>query len=197
MTVTSDYIFNNISNGCGGTGDLLVTYTIKDDCGNAITRTATITISDTGEPELSCAPLDEIVECLGTIQNQQAADQWNQENIDRLRNCATDGCTTTPLTVTSDYIFNNISNGCGGTGDLLVTYTIKDDCGNAITRTATITISDTGEPELSCAPLDEIVECLGADPKPASRRPMEPGKHRPSAELCYRWMYYNTFDSYE
>src|SRR6185436_5772681 len=164
-TVTSDYDFNDLSDGCGQTGSLTVTYTITDDCGNDVTLEGTFTIEDTTNPVVSgCneALLDYNYECVGVSDYETIADIWDAANIAYLEGCATDACGE--VTVTSDYDFNDLSDGCGQTGSLTVTYTITDDCGNDVTLEGTFTIEDTTNPVVSgCneALLDYNYECVG------------------------------------
>ena len=118
---------------------MTVTYTITDVCGNFITRQADFTVKDETDPTLAeaCDPEDATIECDGTNNNGNAAAAWNQTNLDRIINCADDACLETALRVESDFDFNNLNGDCGFTGEIIVTYTITDECDNDITRTAT------------------------------------------------------------
>ncbi len=164
--VTSDFNLANFDPACCLTGSLEVTYTLTDECNNQTTVTGTFTVVDTSNPDLTgCDPddLDDSQECQGPIMNEQMADAWNAANIVTIEACADDICCDN-LTVTSDYDFANFSALCGFAGELIVTYTVMDDCGNTSTITGTFTITDTTDPDLSgCvqADLNDTHECSG------------------------------------
>ncbi|WP_323788816.1 VWA domain-containing protein, partial [Psychroserpens sp.] len=158
--VTSNYDFNNLNTTCGPCGTINVIYTITDDCGNSSSLTATLTFDDGTIPDLSnCSVTDQAIECSGT-DNQTLANDWNAANITALENCADD----LGVTVTSNYDFNNLSSTCGQGGTIAVVYTITDDCGNATTLNATLTLEDTTPPNLdNCSVTDQAIECSGTD----------------------------------
>lgn len=159
--VTSDFDFNNLSDECGETGSLTVTYTVSDNCGNSSTAQGVLTILDTTPPDLSgCGPRDATIECVAA-DNEANADIWHAANIAALEACASDTCDTDLAgQVSSDYNYANLNVTCGETGSLFVTYTVTDDCGNSSTFTATLTIEDTTPPDLSgCGVLDMTIEC--------------------------------------
>jgi len=162
LTIESDFNFANLNGDCGFTGDILVTYTITDECDNFITRTATLTIIDETAPVVTCDADDLTIECDGLVSNESQADAWNAANIAKLDACATDACTPVEeVIVTSNYAFTNLSDECGFTGSMEVIYTVSDPCGNDTTITATFTIIDTTNPEISCQPDDQTFECDG------------------------------------
>ncbi|MCK8482331.1 gliding motility-associated C-terminal domain-containing protein, partial [Flavihalobacter algicola] len=165
VTVTSDYAFTNLTSTCGQGGTITVVYTITDDCGNATTLEATLTLEDTTPPNLdNCSVTDQSIECSGD-DNEQLANDWNAANIAALETCGTDTCDTDfNGQVTSDYAFTNLTSTCGQGGTITVVYTITDDCGNATTLTATLTLEDTTPPNLdNCSVTDQSIECSGDD----------------------------------
>ena len=161
VEVTSDFNFiQQYDPACGFTGSLTVTYTITDDCGNDVTKQATLTIVDTTDPVVSCDPDDRTVECDGEAGNAALAAAWNAANIAKLEGCSSDICGDVEVTSNFDYD-QLLDPACGFTGSLTVTYTITDDCGNDLTKQATFTIEDTTDPEVTCDPDDRTVECDG------------------------------------
>ena len=163
--VTSDYAYTNLVSTCGQGGTIAVTYTITDDCGNATTLTATLTLEDTTPPNLdNCSVTDTSIECSGD-DNETLANDWNASNIAALESCGADTCDTDfNGQVTSDYAYTNLVSTCGQGGTIAVTYTITDDCGNATTLTATLTLEDTTPPNLdNCSVTDTSIECSGDD----------------------------------
>ena len=164
ITVTSDYNFGNLSDDCGFTGTMTVTFTIVDDCGdNSVTKTATFTVVDTTNP-FACDPVDATHECDGLAGNMAAAMAWNNANMAALIACSNDVCGS--VVVTNDFDFNNLSDECGLTGNTTVTYTITDDCGNFVTRNATFTVVDMTAPTITC-PAGMTLSCFETIPTPA------------------------------
>ncbi|WP_235297203.1 PKD domain-containing protein, partial [Portibacter marinus] len=159
IRVESNYDYLNLTDGCGFTGDLVVTYSILDDCDNVTTRQATLSVVDNTAPEVTCDPLDDVFECEDDF-NETFADFWNQTNITRLENCSNDLCGE--LTVTSDYDFSDFSDFCNST--ITVTYFITDECDQVTTRQATLTIVDSTAPEFENTGNDENSECQGEIP---------------------------------
>ena len=146
---TSD--FEGLSDDCGATGSVTVTFTATDDCDNASSTTATFTIEDTTAPDMTAAS-DETVECDG-MGNMDALNAW----LDNYGGAtASDVCGN--VTWSSNY--EGLSDDCGATGSATVTFTATDDCGNASSTTATFTIEDTTNPDITAAS-DETVECDG------------------------------------
>jgi len=160
FVVTSDYDFENLNVSCGPCGSITVDYSISDDCGNETKLTATLTLSDGTNPDLTnCDVVDTTIECSGA-DNETVANQWNADNITALENCAED----IAITITSDYAFTNLSSTCGAGGSITVNYTATDDCGNPATLTAVLTLEDTTPPDLgNCAVLDTTLECAGEE----------------------------------
>ena len=126
------------------------TYSITDDCGNAITVTQTITINDDINPTASNpAPIN--VQCIGDVPTP---------DINVVTDEA-DNCTVNPVVA----FVSDVSDGNTCPEVITRTYSITDDCGNAITVTQTITINDDINPTASNpAPIN--VQCIGDVPTP-------------------------------
>ncbi len=152
--------FAGLSDACGATGSVTVTFTATDECDNASVTTATFTIEDTTDPSLDTPASDLTVECDGAG-NTTALDAWLASNGGAV---ATDACSD----VTWTYAPNpaELSDDCGETGSVTVTFTAEDDCGNTVQTTATFTIEDTTFPALVC-PKDTVINCE-VDPIPAN-----------------------------
>ena len=135
--VTSDYDFSNLLNSCGLGG---VTYTITDEYENSVIKKATFTIMDINPPTVNCNPLDAFFECKDLSSNIFNAQTWYENNLEVLANCAFDECGD--VTITSDFNTDNLTNDCESTGTVLTTFTVADNCGNSITKTATLTFND-------------------------------------------------------
>ncbi|WP_040279748.1 HYR-like domain-containing protein, partial [Psychroserpens damuponensis] len=163
VTVTSNYAYSNLASTCGQGGTITVIYTITDDCDNATTLTAVLTLEDTTPPNLyNCSVTDTTIECSGD-NNEQLANNWNTANISALENCVADSCNNDfNGQVTSDFAYTNIDTTCGQSGKISVIYTITDDCGNESILTVFLTIEDTTPPNLdNCSVTDTTIECSG------------------------------------
>ncbi|WP_430400636.1 gliding motility-associated C-terminal domain-containing protein [Flavobacterium sp.] len=152
-SVTWSNDFSAVSDGCGATGTVTVTFTATDDCGNDITTSATFTIQDTTDPIISVQAQDLTVQCDGNG-NISDLNNWLAANGGA---SASDVCSS----VTWSNDFSAVSDGCGASGSVTVTFTATDDCGNDITTSATFTIQDTTDPIISVQAQDLTVQCDG------------------------------------
>ncbi|NNF73856.1 MAG: gliding motility-associated C-terminal domain-containing protein [Flavobacteriaceae bacterium] len=148
VTWTND--FTGLSNGCGETGQALVTFTASDACGNSTSTTALFSIIDLLPPTIDTEATDLTVECDGSG-NLTDLNNWldNNGGADSSDICGT-------ITWTND--FTGLSDDCGATGSAVVIFTATDDCGNTTTTTATFTIQDTTAPTFT-TPADLTIEC--------------------------------------
>ncbi|MGB1073960.1 MAG: hypothetical protein ACPGYZ_07690, partial [Flavobacteriales bacterium] len=145
-----------LSDACGATGSVTVTFTATDDCGNASSVTSTFTIEDTTAPSLNSTASDETVECDGAG-NSTELTNWLNNNGGA---AATDACSAVTWSYSPDPA--TISNACGETGSVTVTFTASDDCNNTTTTTATFTIVDNTAPSITTQASNQTVECDGS-----------------------------------
>ncbi|MBD3638088.1 MAG: hypothetical protein HUJ25_12110, partial [Crocinitomicaceae bacterium] len=126
---------------------IIRTYSITDDCGNQITVTQDIIITDPILPT-GTAPADITVECIGDV---PPAD---------------------PLLITDEADNNgvptvafvsDVSDGNTCPETITRTYSITDDCGNVVNVTQIITVDDT-TPPTGTAPANVTVECIADVP---------------------------------
>ncbi|MFK7932956.1 MAG: hypothetical protein AB8G22_05560, partial [Saprospiraceae bacterium] len=136
---------------CGGnTGTIIRTWTVTDECTNATTCTQVITVIDTTPPVVTCPPATVTIEC------SDSRDPDTNPNLDRPT--FTDNCSE-PTDITSTFVDDESGlTGCAGTGVLIRTWTITDECSNISTCVQTITIEDTTDPIVTC-PAEVTVEC--------------------------------------
>ncbi|EIA08832.1 von Willebrand factor, type A [Flavobacterium frigoris PS1] len=136
---------------CDGSSTINRTWSLMDLCGNkAEDRIQIITVKDTTPPQIATQASDILVSCDGQGNQTQLSD-WLNSNGGAI---ATDNCSKT-LYWTND--FNALSNDCSTS--VTVTFSVKDNCGNASTTTATFSINDTIKPVLGEVPADMTVEC--------------------------------------
>ncbi|NTW23920.1 MAG: HYR domain-containing protein, partial [Lentimicrobium sp.] len=148
VEITND--FEGLSDGCGTTGSVTVTWTATDECENTEITTATFTITDNSKPVFTVIPEDLTVECDGNG-NGAALENW-LANV-----AASDVCSE--VEITND--FEGLSDGCGTTGSVTVTWTATDECQNIEITTATFTIVDNTNPVFTVVPENLTVECDG------------------------------------
>ena len=142
---------------CTGSYSFIRTFTATatDHCMNTETATCTqtITVTDVTNPVITC-PADVTVECDGSGNADDLAAFLAGAT-------ATDNCDP-DVSITHDYMDGDLSDDCGATGAVTVTFTAVDECGNSSSTTATFTIEDTTAPTIDMMADDQTVECDGA-----------------------------------
>jgi hypothetical protein len=130
-----------------------VVFTATDACGNAITTTGSIQISDTVAPEFVNFPADTVIGC----------DQDPDTSITGEPG-AVDECTTSINLTFFDESFQQTGSGfCPGDIIITRTFTITDACGNSASRVQTIVqeIARSTGPCLpsECPPCENVACC--------------------------------------
>ena len=146
-----------LSDLCGATGAVTVTFIATDDCGNSSTSSATFTVGDHTVPSITAGATSQTVECDGAG-NSAALTAWLSNHGGAT---ATDGCGG--VTWSTNPASPILSDLCGATGAVTVTFIATDDCGNARMTTATFTITDTQAPSITTTATNLTVECDGAN----------------------------------
>ncbi|WP_281979832.1 gliding motility-associated C-terminal domain-containing protein [Tenacibaculum mesophilum] len=138
VDVTFTEVSNTVVDGCG---EIVRQWESTDNCGNTVSHTQTITVTDTTAPTLSSEPADVSVDC---------------EAIPSVPTItATDNCDSVV-----DVVFTEVSNTVvDGCGEIVRQWESTDNCGNTVSHTQTITVTDTIAPVLSAAPADVSVDC--------------------------------------
>lgn len=126
--------YSGLSDGCGATGSATVIFTASDQCGNHNTTTATMSIHDTLAPVIDIGPQDTTIICGQSDQSTIIQNWLNRQG----GASASDLCGS----VTWIYNFSVVSDSCGPTGSHTVIFTATDECGNAISTQAILTIMD-------------------------------------------------------
>jgi hypothetical protein len=162
-----------LSNGCGNTGSVTVTFVASDVCGNTSSTVATFTVEDTTAPVINNDAQDLTIECgdrheqVYSSQQQQfitvtvTDDDEFQDWLDSRAGATklNDACGNT----TWSRIPANptLSDDCGETGEVTVTWVLTDACGLTDSTTATFKIIDTIAPAITEEAEDLTVECNG------------------------------------
>ncbi|MCP4799278.1 MAG: hypothetical protein GY893_04950, partial [bacterium] len=130
------FVAGCITDDCGETGSVIVTFTATDDCDNSSSTTATFTIEDTTDPVLTNDPSITIL-----------CDEYPDEIVYA---SASDDCGDVTIT----FVDIPVSGGClVPVGAYLRTYTATDDCGNISTSEQVVTLVDETAPVIT-APAD-------------------------------------------
>ncbi len=131
---------------------LTVVYIATDACGNSSTCTQKVTVEDNTPPMVDCPdPLEiECGESLDPAVNTELAN-WLASAV------ASDACGDA-MVIENSYSMDGFSDGCGETGEQVVTFIAEDECGNRASCTAIVKIVDTTPPAIAC-PLVANIEC--------------------------------------
>ena len=132
--------------GCSGTGTIIRTWTLTDDCGNTVSHDQTITIVDNTAPTFT-VPAAVTLNCEDDVTDLVLTGDVTDE---------ADNCDTSlDATYTDD---NTGLTGCNGTGTIIRTWTLTDDCGNTVSQDQTITVVDNTAPTFT-VPLNITIDC--------------------------------------
>lgn len=148
--------FNALSDKCGATGNTQVTFTATDACGNSVVTSAVILILDQTPPEIHTVARDTTFSCEGDTET--AVQQWLE---DRGGARATDMCGE----ITWSHDFVTPGAFCESTQTIDVAFVATDECDNASTTSATLTIEKTTS--TADAPEETRITVF---PNPSSRR---------------------------
>ena len=120
-----------VAGNCPGNYTIIRTWTATDAYGNSISDSQTITVTDNTRPVLAGVPSNTTVSCgsLPAVPNVTATDACDP---------------TVPVT----YSQTTTGSGCNQT--VTRTWTASDDCGNTVTASQVITVTDNVAPTISC-----------------------------------------------
>ncbi|WP_159521578.1 HYR domain-containing protein [Sunxiuqinia indica] len=127
-----DTTINVSSFDCGDIGSNSVQVTLNDVNGNSTSKTATVTVEDNVDPSLTVQNITVQLDASGSAMIT-AAD---------LVTSASDNCTVQDTTI------NVSSFDCGDIGSNSVQVTLNDVNSNSTSKTATVTVEDTTDPEI-------------------------------------------------
>ncbi|WP_298346066.1 gliding motility-associated C-terminal domain-containing protein, partial [uncultured Algibacter sp.] len=138
------------------------TYSVTDICNNQILVTQTITVNDTTVPTATGAIANSTVE--GCTAADATAPVTSVAELEALGLTIADNCTDDANLVVTN---TDTSNG-NCPIEVSRTYTITDQCGNAVTASQTIFVEDTTAPVISGVIQTTTVEgCIASDATPA------------------------------
>ncbi len=173
-----------INEGCGATGFIEVTFRATDACGLFSETTATFTIEDKTKPVINITGKEDLtIECADATMDDQIT-AWLADHAGAT---ASDACSGNTITWTNNYEGLSLSNGCGNTGEMTVTFTATDDCHNFETTTAKIIVNDNTPPAITC-PANILVQAEAGTTTTAVTVPLPV-----IAETCGGYTYSNDY----
>lgn len=120
------------------------TWTARDQCGNQVQQTQTITVFDNIPPVLSNVPANATVSCSSIPAPQTPT--------------VTDNCAA-PANITIQYTQTQTAGSCPHSYTLTRTWTATDPCGNSSSASQVLTVQDLTAPVLSAFPANITVSC--------------------------------------
>ena len=140
-SVAVDFVEQRTDLGCAGNYRLTRTWTATDACGNTATHTQLIDVSDKEAPVLSGVPADLTISCTTPAAPPAVT--------------ADDDCQGAVSVQFTESITGTVCDGATVTR----TWTATDDCGNSVTETQLITITDDTAPVIVGVPADVTLDC--------------------------------------
>ncbi len=151
ITVTFADVSTQTATGCtSGSYTITRTFTATNLCGNASTCEQVITVEDTTPPMAVCNDIGVTTDAMGNYTLTPA-------DIAAIGAGTTDDCSGVDFAsaTVSPSMFTNANAGAN-----LVTYTVSDNCGNASTCSATVTVTPACSLVLDCSLItDQPLEC--------------------------------------
>jgi hypothetical protein len=156
--------------GCNKTGTLKRTWVVSDACGNSSSTTQQIRIVDTTVPSITCAPSLQ-VHCGEPVDPSALGYPEISDNC-------------TPVANMDLLHFDNTTglNQCSGTGTLIRTWIVYDDCGNQNSCVQTIQVVDNTGPSITLPP-NITISCEYADDLDALGRATAVDECSPSSAI--------------
>ncbi|MGZ4963786.1 MAG: HYR-like domain-containing protein, partial [Limisphaerales bacterium] len=142
------------SSNCVNRFTIARTYTVTDACGNSTSKTQTITVNETTPPTITTFPANATYSCGNVV---PAA---NNSLVAAVDNC---GGSTVTISHDADLI---TSSNCVNRFTITRVYRATDACGNATSKTQTITVNGTTPPTITTFPADATYSCAGGVPAP-------------------------------
>lgn len=139
-----------IGAGCGI--QIIRTWTATDACGNTATAIQMILVFDLVAPVLSGVPVNQTLNCGQAVPPPAAV-------------TAADNCTISGFNPVVQFAQTTTNTPCGQV--ITRTWTATDACGNTVTATRTLTISDQTAPVFTNAPVNLSVACNAVPAAPA------------------------------
>ena len=139
VTVSNDFDVETLS--VSGCGELTVTFTAEDECGNSSVVASTIVIEDTTPPVVECNPITINLRNNGIY-------ILSQGDIRNLAGSVSDNCSSNE---NIEITVSRRSFSCDNAGQAVpVTITATDECGNSTECQTTVTVRDNMAPQITC-----------------------------------------------
>ncbi len=143
-SVTVAFNEETVVGDCANSYTLLRTWTLTDGCGNDVSQTWTVTVTDTEAPSIIGVPSDVTINC---------GDEISVPFVFATDNCEGD--------IEIGLSASTVQNECGYL--FIRTWTATDACGNESSASQTITVEDNIPPVFSFVPGTASISCDGTD----------------------------------
>jgi hypothetical protein len=144
-------IFDRRSGCSPGTGTYVFEFTATDECGNTAVDYANYVVRDITPPVITGGG-NLSIECGSDVYARVY--QWINTNGGA---SATDACDGSPYLIWTNNWSGLINNYCGG--QIPVTFTVTDRCGNSASVTFTLEVLDRTAPVWNILPQNVVFEC--------------------------------------
>jgi len=143
---------------CNGTGKIYRIWTVTDQCGNASTRTQTITIVDNTPPMISCRENQSRDTDTGVCTYTVTGTELDPISVSD--NCGYQGVFFSLSGATTLTGTTTLGGAVLNPGTTTVTWSVTDECGNTQTCTFEVEVTDSEVPVIqSCPETREITGC--------------------------------------
>eukprot|EP00045_Choanoeca_perplexa_P018469 m.292733 g.292733 ORF g.292733 m.292733 type:complete len:3199 (-) comp17828_c0_seq1:4442-14038(-) len=152
---TVDFEMTRVNETCGHGFTLFRTWTVTDDCDFSVSQTQQVDVRDTQGPVFTSGPSVLYLECDPTTFNDTLATY-----IARNGNAtAEDACGGAVMWNYTHTDFNSVCGGENGVGNMTITFSATDICGNTNSMDGRVVVVDTQSPELVNKTASLVVEC--------------------------------------
>ncbi|MEM6963351.1 MAG: HYR domain-containing protein [Bacteroidota bacterium] len=144
--IVVDFTIDIIDQVCANTFTEVRTWTITDEAGNSATHIQNVRVQDTTNPVAVCTDFTLVL----------GLDGMGSVTPDLIDNGSTDNCTASADLMLA---LDRMDFDCNDVGDQVVTLTVTDECGNASSCTAIVTVVE--NPTIPCTP---AYSAMASDP---------------------------------
>ena len=158
VIIYNDFELSDFEPICDNNDASIITFTIKDQCGNANSCTSLLEILDTTPPEINC-PADLYINCEDSLDPNE-----NIQIQNWLNSVLGSDYGGGPISITDNYNPNNFTaENCPSNQFQVVTFQVEDQCLNVNSCTATLYLRDVFPPIITVSPMDMDVPCSSSE----------------------------------
>ena len=174
-----------VDGSCIGYETIVIEFTATDVCGLSSSDTASFNIEDTTAPTITVDAADTTVQC--GPDNAATLTAWVDSQAGAM---ATETCSS----VEWSFSDTTLSDLCGNTGAVTVTFYATDDCDLVDSTMATFTVIDTLAPAIGVMAMNDTVDCDGAGNLTELQAWLDGQGGALATEECGTFNWYNNFE---